>query len=91
MPVSISDTHRGVGIYELVKTRSSGYQTEIYLSINRHQKSDTPPWGRSPDPNQRWYVRIVQIRLECGLNIDSAEAKAIDTVLDPARRRKLPY
>ena len=52
-------------------------------SINRHQKSDKDAAEWLPDLNQCWYVnRIVQIRLEYGLTIDSAEAKAIDTVLD---------
>ena len=64
-PVSISDTHRDVGIYELVKTRSSGYQTKIYLSVNRHQKSDKDAAEWLLDLNQFRYVdRSVQIRLE---------------------------
>ena len=46
LSVSVADTHRDVVIYELVRTKSSGYQTEIYLAV-----LDSGALAASPDPD----------------------------------------
>ena len=46
LSVSVFDIHRDVGIIELVRTRSSGYQSEIYLAV-----LDSEALAASPDPD----------------------------------------
>ena len=46
LSVSIIDTHRGVDVYALVRTKSSGRQSEIYLAV-----MDAETLGASPDPD----------------------------------------
>ena len=51
-------------------------------SVNRHQKSgkDAAEW--MPDLNRCWYAaRLVQVKREYGLTVDTREASALDAVL----------
>ena len=46
LSISIIDTHRGVDVYALVRTKSSGRQSEIYLTV-----MDAETLAASPDPD----------------------------------------
>ena len=46
LSVSVVDTHWDIGIYALVRTKSSGYQSEIYLAV-----LDAGALAASPDPD----------------------------------------
>ena len=46
LSVSLVDTHRDIDIYTLVRTKSSGYQSEIYLAV-----LDAGSLAASPDPD----------------------------------------
>ena len=51
-------------------------------SVNRHQKSgkDAAEW--LPDLNRCWFAdRVIQVKQEYGLTVDSTEADALDTIL----------
>ena len=46
LSVSVVDTHRGIDIYALVRTKNSGYRSEIYLAV-----LDAGNMAASPDPD----------------------------------------
>ena len=46
LSVSVVDSHREIDIYSLLRTRASGYQTEIYLAV-----VDSETLAASPDPD----------------------------------------
>ena len=51
-------------------------------TVNRHLKVDKDAAEWLPSLNRCWYAdRIIQVRLECGLTIDTEEADAIGAVL----------